>query len=210
MTESQEYESEGTEDSGETYTESNNDTPESQGRWYFSPLAYILMASAFVGIVGAMLYKRRKSATEAEAEGMESALNRDVGLDGMDGSAGGSDVGSMFEVMSSKIGMIVGGAAMMGAAGVAAGVAAVSGRSSKPPSESSTGSKSLSGSVAARIQELESGDGSVTPYIEESSPDFVEVPDAHDSASVCPSVAESASGIEVEGPWRPSSQYSRK
>jgi hypothetical protein len=103
---------------------------------------------------------------------------------------------NMFSGLSSRVGMIIGGA------GLAGGAAAVLSRRKKRPLDDDS---SLSGSVSRRIVLLESGeDASSVPYIaESSSPTFVSANKV--SGRALTTISEGDESIELEGSWRPSS-----
>lgn len=125
---------------------------------------------------------------------------------------------SVFGAMSSKIGLMIGGAAAAGAAGLAMAGAARKSRTfddDSYPDEASVGASvggsvsggSLAGSVSRRVAALESGaEVSAAPYRPPASaPAFISL--APKSGMGLMTVREAPEGIEVEGPYRPSSMY---
>lgn len=102
--------------------------------------------------------------------------------------------------------MGMGAAAAVGAVGAAG--AYLSGRST----ESSEKEEGLHGSVSRRISSMERGGGAAPYIVESEDPSFVSVPNSPYSQTGMSVIGETeihespiGGGIEVEGPWRPSS-----
>lgn len=108
----------------------------------------------------------------------------------------------MFSSMSRRLGFLAAGAGLAGVAGMAAG---------RSQSTRSVASDNLSGSVSRRILSLEAGDDMSAPYFRQDEgehPVFVNIPnDGQSVVSSSPTLIEGADGIEIEGPYRPSSNY---
>jgi hypothetical protein len=176
---------------------------------------YLAGAGALAGMGAAWAMRRRMVAAAASKKGLadeeeEVEMSSNKGLSEFDDEMGGSYAGGSFaaaaQAASSSVrnlGLLVGGAAA--AAAGAVGIAALSRRSNSDESE--TGD-AMTGSVSRRYGMMADGNGSVgSPYDDSGArPEFIEV--APRSYYAAPAViSTSARGIEVEGPMRPSSQY---
>jgi len=148
--------------------------------WKFSAAMYVAGAACILGVGTAIAMKHRQNATQ---QSLALNLGDEADDEMIPTTTSAHKVGGVF----GAIGALVAGA------GAAAAVAAGRG-------------KPVAGSVARRMGALEAGDDEASPYhAETDEPAFVQVPDATRTPEM---INESSQGIEIEGPYRPSSNFS--